>query len=99
MTGAPFVVIFLSHKVTDNTLVCFTFQADSLAVKLSPIFEESDGELECSLLSCADEQKPPSLTEQVLELKLAVKQLAELASGQVASAQAQNTIQRLQEER
>ena len=68
-------------------------------MKLSPIFEDSEGELEVSQLTSKDEAKPPSLTEQALEIKQSLIRLAEMASGQVASVQAQNTIKRLQEER
>ena len=80
-------------------MLCFTIQVDSLCVKLSPVFEDSEGELELSQLTSEDEEKPPSLTEQALGIKQALTQLAEMASGQVASVQAQNTIRRLQEER
>lgn len=72
---------------------------DSVCVKLSPIFEDSEGELEVSQLTSEDEGKPPSLTEQALEIKQSLIRLAEMASGQVASVQAQNTIKKLQEER
>ena len=66
--------------------------------KLSPIPETLENELDCSGI-CDDEQKPLSLTEQVLELKQALKQLVEIGSGQAASVEAQTTINRLEEER
>ena len=68
-------------------------------MKLSPIFEEHESELECSRLTSETDEKPPSLTEQALGLKEALKQLAELVSSQAPSVQAQDTIRRLQEER
>ena len=69
-------------------------------MKLSPIFEEHESELECSqLASLETDEKPPSLTEQALGLKQALQQLAELVSSQAPSVQAQDNIRRLQEER
>jgi len=70
-------------------------------VKLSPILEESEGELDCSQLTSEEEfeEKPPSLTEQALGLKHALRQLAEMVSGQAASVETQNTVQSLQKER
>jgi len=75
--------------------------ADDPCVKLSPILEESEGELDCSQLTSEEEfeEKPPSLTEQALGLKHALRQLAEMVSGQAASVETQNTVQSLQKER
>lgn len=74
-------------------------QADDLCVQLSPIYEESEGELSCSRLNLGDEEKPPSLIEQTLGLKQALKQLAEVVSNLAPSLHAQNTVRSLQEQR
>lgn len=68
-------------------------------MKLSPIFEESESEVDCPQLASDDEEKPMSLSEQALELKQALRQLVEIVSVQAPSVQAENTIQRLQKER
>ncbi|KAJ7333794.1 hypothetical protein OS493_015885 [Desmophyllum pertusum] len=71
---------------------------DKLCSNLSPIPEASEDDPECSQ-SSEDEEKPPTLTEQALELKQALRQLAEICSGQVTAVQAQNTVKRLEKER
>ncbi|KAL9980992.1 hypothetical protein ACROYT_G009642 [Oculina patagonica] len=66
--------------------------------KLSPIPEASEEEQDCSQTS-EDEEKPPSLTEQALELKQALRKLAEICGDQASSVQTQNTVKRLEKER
>jgi len=66
--------------------------------KLSPIPETSEEDLECCR-SSEDEEKTLSLTEQALELKIAMRQLTEICGDQTASVQTQNTVKRLQKER
>jgi len=66
--------------------------------KLSPIPETSEEDHECSQ-SSEDEEKLPSLTEQALELKQTMRQLAEIFGDQTASVQTQNTVKRLEKER
>lgn len=80
-------------------LFLFTSQPESRCDKLSPIPEASEEEdQECSQTS-EDDEKPPSLTEQALELKQSLKQLAEICGDQAASVQMQNTVKRLEKER
>ena len=98
MSGALFAVTRCKQARRHYTCL-FISQVDNLCVKLSPIFEEHQSELECSQLTSKTDEKPPSLTEQALGLKQALKQLAELVSSQAPSVQAQDTIRRLQEER
>lgn len=79
-------------------LFLFTSQPETRCDKLSPIPEASKEDQECSQTS-EDEEKPPSLTEQALELKQALRQLAEICGDQAASVQTQNTVKRLEKER
>ena len=76
----------------------FTCQYEARSNKLSPIPETSEEDHECSQ-SSEDEEKPPSLTEQALELKQAMRQLAEICGDQTASVQTRITVKRLEKER
>ena len=76
----------------------FTCQYETRSNKLSPIPEASEENHEY-FQSSEDEEKPPSLTEQALELKQAMRQLAEICGDQTTSVQTHNTIKRLEKER
>lgn len=76
----------------------FTFQAEARCNKLSPIPEAGEEDYECSQ-SSEDKEKPPSLTEQALELKQALRQLAEICGDMADSVEMQNTVKRLEKER
>lgn len=91
--------MFFFNSVTSLTLEFpFTCQHEARSNKLSPIPETSEEDHECSQ-SSEDEEKLPSLTEQALELKQTMRQLAEIFGDQTASVQTQTTVKRLEKER
>ena len=76
----------------------FTCQPKERSNKLSPIPETIEEDHECSQTS-EDEEKPPSITEQALELKQAMRELAEICGDHTAAVQTQNIVKRLEKER
>lgn len=56
-----------------------------LCVQLGSIFEESEGNLSYPRVTNGDAEKPPTLIEQALGLKQALKQFASVISGQIPS--------------
>ena len=56
-----------------------------LCVQLGSIFEESEGNLSYPRVTNGDAEKPPTLIEQALGLKQALKQFASVISSQIPS--------------
>ena len=90
--------VYFNFFFTDVRIYFFNCQPEARSNKLSPIPETSEEDHECSK-SSEDEEKSPSLTEQALELKKAMRYMAEICGDQTTSVQTQNTVKRLEKER
>lgn len=91
-------MVFFNQAISLTLEFTFTCQPKERCNKLSPIPETIEGDSECSQ-SSEDEEKPSSITEQALELKQAMRELAEICGDLIASVQTQDIVKRLEKER